>query len=147
MKICNWSFQMATCVVCIALTEPAISAEPTADQRSAARIQARIEFPLANRNQKAYCDAFYGTEDYLAHVRRACEAGVKVGVRKVEQCTVQAAAADAKADLKKCLEMDKVAFDATVAKHSEVRTKFVKTMADLGIDGDKLIAEERAKIK
>lgn len=147
MSISNWNHGMLACVALLAVAGPAVGNEVTADQRAAARIYARIENPLASRDQKAYCEAFHGTEDYRGYVGRACEFGVKMGVRKPEQCTAQAVAAEAEADRKKCLAMDRASFDATVAKQGEIRANFVKSMAERGIDGDKLIAEERGKLK
>lgn len=143
----HWKSGVAVGAALLAAAGSAAGNEATADQRSTARIYARIEAPLANRDQKAYCEAFLGNEDYLGYVKRACEFGVKAGVRKPEQCGAQAVAAEAAADGGKCLEMDRASFDATVAKQGEGRARFVKSMAEQGIDGDRLIAEERAKLK
>lgn len=145
MNFNKCGYGAAACMIALTAWNPVCAAEISADQRLAARIYAQIDAPLANRDQRAYCSAFYGTTDYRGYVGRACEFGVKMGTHKPEQCTVQAVAAKAEIDHKKCLEMDSAAFDAAIAKHGEVRSKFIKEVAESGIDGNKLIAEERAK--
>lgn len=147
MKVRNWSIHLATASIVALMTGYAFGKEPTDEQRYAARLYARVEAPLASRNQKAYCEAFYGTEDYRGYRARACETGIKVGVRKPEECTAKAVDERIKEDRKKCLAQNKAEFDATIDKHTEGRAGFVGRMAENGIDGEKLIAEERAKLK
>lgn len=147
MKIRAFSLQLTAFVTFFALTGLAVGADPTADQQTTARIQARVEAPIAARNLKGYCKAFLDNDDYRGYATRACEAGVKVGIRKPEQCTSKAVAIQTKEDQKKCLKMEDEAFDATISKHRETKAKFIEEMAAQGLDGEKLIAAEREKLR
>jgi hypothetical protein len=118
-----------------------------AEERDAARLFASIEAPLAARNQPVYCDSFIGGADFKAYVTRACQHGVKAGVRKPEQCTTEVIAQELQADLKKCHAMDAAAFGERITRHGEARTRFLQEMSRRGVDGEKLIAEERGKLK
>lgn len=147
MKIQNKLVHLAAVSIAALMASYAFGKEPTDEQRYAARLYARFEAPLASRNQNAYCAAFYGTEDYRIYHARACDMGIKVGVRKPEDCTAKAVNDQAEERHRKCLAQSSAEFDATIDKHKEGRAGFVERMAGEGIDGEKLIAEERAKLK
>ena len=147
MKVMNRLLHLATASIVALMASYAFGKEPTDDQRDVARLHARIEAPLASRNQKAYCEAFYGTEDYRRFRTRDCETGIKLGRRKPEECTSKAVDERVADEHKKCMAQGSAEFEATIDRHKEGRSGFVRRIAGQGIDGEKLIAEERAKLR
>jgi hypothetical protein len=143
----HFSSVMFSIVAAAFLPGHASAQEVGAEERDAARLFASIEAPLAARNQPLYCDSFIGGADFKAYATRACQHGVKVGVRKPEQCTAEVISKEVQADLKECHAMDAAAFSDRIAKHGEARSRFVQEMGKRGVDGEKLIAEERGKLK
>ena len=122
-------------------------AEPDAETRAAARLIASVEQPLAKRDLKGYCAAVYGTPDYAKFVASACQAGIKKKVKKPEDCSDANLKQEIGRIIGSCVAMPPEQFDMTVKRWSEVRGKFLVEMKTKGIDGEKTLKEERAKLR
>jgi hypothetical protein len=125
----------------------AAAAEPDAEARATARLILSVERPLAERDVKNYCAAVYGTPDYAGFVMRACQAGVKSTAKKPEDCSEANIKQVVKNDVDRCLGMTAEQFDATVKRWAGMRGGFLKDMAAKGVDGEKVLKEERAKLR
>jgi hypothetical protein len=125
----------------------AAPAEPDAETRAAAKLIASVEQPLVKRDLKGYCAAVYSTPDHAKYVASSCQAGVKNNARKPEDCSD----ANNKQTIAKiiagCIAMTPEKFGATIKLWDEVRQKFLAEMTAKGIDGEKVLKEERAKLR
>ena len=99
---------------------------------------------LEARDLKGYCTAMHGAQ-YAGYLGRVWQSGVQNKVKKPEACTQDSIAQQVKADAVKCLVMPPAEFDKAVARGAEGSKAFVKQAASQGVDGEKLLKEERAK--
>lgn len=121
-------------------TGPATSAEPTEEMRTFARMFTSLEA----RDLKGYCTAMHGAP-YAGYVGRVCQSAVQNKVKKPEECSEDSIAQQVKADAAKCLAMPPDEFDKAVARGAEGSKAFLQRAASQGVDGEKLLKDERAK--
>lgn len=119
---------------------PAMSAEITEEMRTFARMFTSLEA----RDLKGYCTVKHGSE-YAAYLGRVCQSAVQNRLKRPEECSQNSIAQQAKDEAAKCLAMPPDEFDKAVARGSEVSKAFVKEMASQGVDGEKLLKDEREK--
>ena len=124
------------------LNQTAFGADITDDMRLMARVYATLEA----RNQKAYCSAMHGVA-YVDYLNKVCQSAVQNKVKKSDECSQERIAQEVKADTGKCLAMPPAEFEKTALRGDEGSKGFVKKMAEQGVDGKKLLQDERAKLK
>ena len=122
-----------------------MAAEAVDDLRRAAGVIASVEGPLGKGEVAGYCNAMYGSTDYLGYLARVCEAGARNKLRKPEECTPQAGKVEAKREMASCAAMSPADVEAAKSKWREARAAFVKEAASKGFDGEQLLKEEQAK--
>lgn len=127
----------------------ASAAETTgsAEVRDSARMMAQIEASLDARDLKGYCAATVGRADYTGYVERACQYGVKLKVKTLQDCEPARIAAEVEKDRAQCLAMSAAEFNETISRHFERRAEWIKIVSAKGVDAGKLLDEERAKLK
>lgn len=118
-------------------------AEPTEELRTFARMLTALEA----RDLKGFCTAMHRTPAYAGYLSRACQSGVQNKVRKPEECAPEGIARQVSADLEKCLAMPADEFEKQVQRGGEARKAFVKQAAADSVDGEKLLQDERAKLR
>ena len=123
-------------------TPPALGAEPTEDMRAFARMFAALEA----RDLKGYCTAMHDAP-YAGYLTRVCQSAVQNKLKKPEDCSQESIAQQVRNDNQQCLAMPTAEFEKTAQRYPEAREKFLKEATAKGIDGDKLLQEERAKIR
>ncbi len=126
---------------------PALGEEPSEEMRQGASIIARVEALLAKDDLKGFCAAVHKSPAYAGYASRACQAGVKANVRQAEECTEARIALQVAADHEECVAMPPEAFAQRKQDFGEGRARFLQDLAARGVDGEKLIAEERAKLR
>ena len=121
-----------------------------ADLSEVMRVQARIlagqEIPLAKRDLKGYCNATYGSPDYAAYAAGVCQMWVKNSGRKAEECAEANVRQAIRKDIERCMAMSEGEFDKQILIHARLREEFIRNMQEEGLDGEKLLQEERAKL-
>jgi hypothetical protein len=105
---------------------------------------ARMFVALEARDQKGYCTAMYGPA-YTEYLARVCQAAVQHQLKKPENCTAESVAQELKTDHDQCLAMSSAELDKAALRWQEGRKAFLEKMAAQGMDGEKLLQEERAK--
>jgi len=121
-------------------TTPVLGAEPTEDMRTFARMFATLEA----RDHKGYCAAMHGAA-YAGYLNRVCQSAVQNNLKKPEDCSPEHMTRQLKVDSDKCLAMPAAEFEKTALRGREGSKTFVKQMSAQGVDGEKLLQEERAK--
>ena len=125
----------------------AMGQDQNAEARSAAKMLAGLERPLEKRDIKGYCTALQADPDYVGYVTRVCQFSVKNKLKKPEDCSDANIKQEMKKDFDVCLAMPSEEFEKTVLKWREAQASFVRDMKAKGIDGEKLLQEERAKLR
>ena len=120
----------------------AVAAEATEDMRTAARVFATLEAG----NLKGYCATMAGAP-YVDYLNRVCQSAVQNRMKKPEDCSPENIARQSKTDQGQCLAMPAAEFEKTALRGQEGSKAFVKQMAAQGVDGERLIREERAKLQ
>lgn len=123
-------------------TLPALGAEPTDEMRMFARMFATLEA----RDLKGYCAAMHGAA-YVGYLGRVCESAVQNKVKKPEDCSQESIAQQVKLDNSRCLAMPAIEFEKTVLRGGEGSKAFIKQMAAQDVNGEKLIQDEKAKLR
>ena len=123
-------------------TTPVLGAEPTEDMRTFVRMFAALEA----RDHKGYCAAMHGAP-YAGYLDRVCQSAVQNKLKKPEDCSPERITQQVKVDTAQCLAMPAAEFEKTALRGREASKAFVKQMTAQGVDGDKLLQEERAKIR
>lgn len=124
----------------LAATRPALGAEPTEEMRTFARVFTSLEA----RDLKGYCTAMHGAQ-YAGYVGRVCQSAVQNKMKKPEECSPDSVAQQVKTDAAKCLAMPPAEFEKAVVRGVEGSTAFLKHTASQGVDGEKLLKDERSK--
>ena len=119
--------------------------DQNAEVRSAAKMLAGLERPLEKRDINGYCTALQADPDYAGYMTRVCQFSVKNKLKKPEDCSDANMKQEMKKDFDVCLAMPLEEFEKTVMKWREARASFVRDMKAKGVDGEKLLAEERVK--
>ncbi len=122
-------------------------AEPDQEMRKAAAMIASVEKPMAKRDLKGYCAATRGSPDYPGYVARACQAYVKNNFKKAEDCSEANVKQEIAKDNATCLAMSPGDFDNEMATQRKGWERTFGSMKEKGVDADKLMKEERAKIQ
>jgi len=118
----------------------ASSAEPTEEMRTFARIFTSLEA----RDLKGYCTAMHGAS-YAGYLGRVCQSAVQNKVKKPDECSQDSIAEQVRTDAAKCLAMPPAEFEKAVARGVEGSKGFLKQAAAQGVDGEKLLKEERVR--
>lgn len=122
-------------------TTTAQGVEPTEDMRTLARMFATLEA----RDLKGYCMEMHDAPSYTDYLSRACQSAVQNKLKQPEDCSPENIAQLIKADKEKCLAMPAAEFEKTMLRGREGSEAFIKDMAAQGIDGERLLQEERAR--
>lgn len=122
-------------------TDPVFGAESTEDLQAMARMFAALEA----RNQKAYCATMQGPAytDYLSHV---CQSYVANKLKKSEDCRTESVALEVKASAEQCLAMSPDELEKVALRWQDSRKAVFDDMTARGLDGEKLVLEERNKL-
>lgn len=123
-------------------TSQVSAAEPTADMRALAKLFATLDA----QNQTAYCNTLH-VDSYAGYLERVCQSAVKHKVKKTEECTAENIAQQVKTDHQQCLKMTRAEFDKVVIRGREASKTFIETSTAQGVDGAKLLQDERAKLR
>ena len=110
------------------------------------RTFARMFATLEARDLKGYCAAMHGAA-YAGYLSRVCESAVQNKVRKADDCSRESIAQQVKADAGQCLAMPAGEFEKKVQRGAEASQSFVKQITAQGVDGEKLLQEERANLR
>ncbi|MEO8101219.1 MAG: hypothetical protein ABI790_01765 [Betaproteobacteria bacterium] len=121
--------------------------EPDEEMRKGARTIANMERPMAKHDLKGYCAATRGSPEYPGYVVRACQFSVKNNLKKAEDCSDENVKKEVAKDNATCLAMSTGDFDKEMAAQRKGWERTFASMKDKGVDADKLMKEERAKIK
>ena len=122
-------------------TTPTLGAEPTEDIRTFARIFATLDA----HDLKGYCTEMHAAP-YTGYLSRACQSAVQNKIKKPEDCSQDKISEQIRIDTEQCLAMSADKFEETMLHGRVSRKEFVEKMAAQGIDGEKLLQDERAKI-
>lgn len=123
-------------------TVPVQGAEPTKDMRWFARMFATLEA----RDHKGYCEVMIGA-DYAVYLNRRCQSDIQNKVKKPEDCSPESITRQLKLDTDECLAMPAAEFEQKVLRGRESSKAFIEQMTAQGVDGEKLLQEERVKIE
>ncbi len=122
-------------------------AEPDAEMRKGAKLIASAEVPMAKRDLKGYCAATRGSPEYPGYVARACQMSVKNNLKKAEDCSDANIKREIAKDSASCLGMSAGDFDKEMVTQRKGWERTLGLMKEKGVDTDKLMREERAKIR
>ena len=122
-------------------------AEPDDEMRKGAKLIASVEVPMAKRDLKGYCAATRGAPEYPGYVARACQLFVKNNLKKAEDCSDANIKQEIAKDNASCLGMSTGDFDKEMAAQRKGWERILGLMKDKGVDTDKLMKEERAKLR
>jgi hypothetical protein len=135
-------------VISMLLVAPGVlGAEPDEEMRKAAKFIASLEGPMANRDLKGYCAATRGSPDYLGYLVRACQMSVKNNLKKAEDCSDASIKQYVVKDNASCLALSTDDFDKEMATQRNGWERILGSMKQKGVDTDKIMKEERAKVK
>lgn len=123
----------------------AAGAEPTDDMRRAASTLASVERALAQDDIAGYCDAMYGSANYLRYVTNVCLAAARNKLREPKECTPEAAQLEVSKDAVQCAAMGPPEIAAAKAKSRVARESFIQGVASKGVEGERLMQEELVK--
>lgn len=125
------------------LAAASLAAEPNEDMRMFARLFAALEA----RDIEAYCTTMMHGAAYPGYMNRVCQSAVQNKMKKSEDCSPENVAEQIKADTTRCQAMAAAEFEAIAQRSSEAREKFIKDAKAKGVDGEKLLREERADFR
>lgn len=125
----------------------AIAQGESAEIRESARMMARVDHSVRNKDLKGYCAATVGAPGYAGYVERACQSGMKNNMKTAQDCTPEKVSAQVAADRAQCLAMSAEKFDEAASQQPQRRAQWIKMAGARGVDGEKLLDEERAKLK
>ena len=123
----------------------AAGAEPTGYMRRTASTLASAERALAQDDVAGYCNAMYGSADYLRYVTNVCVSAARNKLREPKECTLEAAKLEASKDTAQCAAMGPPEVAAAKTKSRVARESFIQGVASKGVDGERLMQEELAK--
>lgn len=127
-------------------TLPALSAELTEDMRASARTLAGQEIAIAKHDLKGFCTATYGSPEYASYTARACHFWLKNNMKKPDDCTEANIQQEIRKGIGHCLEMSGSDFDKQILNQRKEREVFIAKMRKAGMDGEKLLHDELAKL-
>jgi hypothetical protein len=122
------------------------AAKPDPETRQIARMMAQIEMAMEKRDLKGYCAATSGSPDYTGTVALACLERAEEKRGKLEDCSLPKILSQVKKDRDQCLAMSTEEFQKRISNFPGGRDKWVKSLKQRGVDGDKLLQEERSKL-
>lgn len=122
-------------------------ADPDDEMRRAARLIAGAEGPMAKRDLKGYCVATRGSPEYPGYVARACQMFVKNKLKNAEDCSDANLKKEVAKDNAACLAMSTGDFEKEMATQRKGWERTLGQMKEKGVDTDRLLKEERAKIR
>lgn len=134
----------------VTIGAPAMGADAASDlnldNRSVARLMAQAEDAMDKRDLKGYCAVTVGTPEYPGYVALACLERAERKLKKIEDCSLTNVKKEAKRDIDQCLAMSTEQFGKRISEQSRGRDAWIKEMKRRGVDGEKLLREERAKL-
>jgi len=123
-------------------TTHAMGAEPTEDMRALAAMLAALDA----QDQNAYCKTMQA-EPYAGYLGRVCQSAVQNKLKKAEDCSSEHIAQQAKSDNQQCKKMTRADFDKIALRSREAVKTFIEQARAQGVDGEKLLQSERAKLR
>lgn len=126
---------------------PAMGVEPDAEMRSAARMIAGAERPLVKRDLNGYCTVLYGGPEYVGYLTGICELAIKKDVIDAAACTAEKIRQDVRKSLETCVAMPPEQLEKAIQGWRSLREKFISDTKTRGVDGEKLLQEEQAKLR
>lgn len=122
-------------------------AGPDDEMRKGVKLIASTEGPMAKRDLKGYCAATRGSPDYPGYLLRICQLYVKNNLKKPEDCTDASIKQEVAKDNANCLAMLPGDFNMEMATQREEWERILGQMREKGVDTDRLMNEERARIQ
>lgn len=122
-------------------------AEPDEEMRKGAKLIASAEGSMAKRDLKGYCAATRGSPDYPGYLVHACQMFVKNNLKKTEDCSDASIKQEVAKANASCLTLSAGDFDKEMANQRKGWERTLGQMKEKGVDTDKLMKEERAKIQ
>lgn len=119
----------------------------SAEIRESARMMARVDHSVRNKDLKGYCAATVGAPGYAGYVERACQFGMKNKMKMPQDCTPEKVSAQVTADRAQCLAMSPEKFDEAASQQRQRRAQWIKMVNAQGVDAGKLLEEEFARLK
>lgn len=117
----------------------ALGEEVTDEMRTFGLMVASLEA----RDLKNYCATMTHAPAYAGYVNRVCQYEIKNRMKKPEDCTPEKIADQIKADNVRCLAMPAAEFEKAALRSAETGKVFIRKLAEKGVDGEKLLREER----
>jgi hypothetical protein len=121
--------------------------EKPATVRQMAAYLAATSGPVEKRDLKAYCKAVVDRPGVVDLFRRQCQEAVKQKAAKAEECSTESLRKAVGNALQECQSMPAAEFENQLAEWREGLGEFLRQAKAQGQDGEKLIAEERRKLK
>jgi hypothetical protein len=121
--------------------------EKPATVRQMAAYIAATSGPVEKRDLKAYCSAVVDRPGVVELFRRQCQEAVKQKAAKADECSTANLRKAVGGALESCNAMPAAEFENQLAEWREGRAEFLSQAKAQGMDGEKLIAEERRKLK
>ena len=122
-------------------TDPAFGEESPEDLQAMARLFAALEA----RNQKAYC-ATMQSPAYTDYLSRVCQTNVKNTLKKSEDCAAERVALEVKASAEQCLALSPDELEKVALRWQDSRKAVFEQMTAEGLNGEKLMREERSRL-
>jgi len=133
--------------VAIAATPSFVLDDQPATAQQVAAYLVSVERPLQKNDLKGYCSAVLGRPAALQMHTRMCQDAVKSKHNKPEDCTEARIKQHARKVMDECLAMPAGEFAEVRKAYPEARADFIKNAKAQGLDGQKLMSAERAKLK
>ncbi|MBX9906221.1 MAG: hypothetical protein K2Y31_17895 [Burkholderiales bacterium] len=137
---------LAACAAIAATPSFVLDDQPATAQQVAAYLVS-VERPLQKNDLKGYCSATLGRPGVLQMHARMCQDAVRSKHNKPEDCTEARIKQHAKNGMDECLAMPAGEFAKAQKDFREGLEEFTKDAKAKGVDANKLLAAERAKLK
>jgi hypothetical protein len=146
------SLAQALLLAALSLCAGAARAQMMLDERPATVHQmaayiAATAGPVEKRDLKAYCKAVVDRPGVVDMFRRQCQEAVRQKAAKPEHCSTDNVKKAVGNALESCNAMPAAEFENQLSDWREGLGEFLSQAKAQGLDGEKLIAEERRKLK
>jgi len=108
------------------------------------RMMARMTVIVEARDLPGYCTEMHAAP-FTVGLTKACQKDVQNKLKQPADCTPERIAQLIEADHQQCLAMPAAEFEKVVLNGHKVKAELVKQMQEQGMDGEKLLQEERVK--
>lgn len=119
---------------------PALGADPTETMRAIARMLAALEA----RDMPGYCDSRHSAA-YRDYLSRVCHSAVQNRLKTAQDCSAPNIALQSEREDAECRAMPVAEFERLVLRGRDGRKAFIDEMTSQGIDGERLLQQERGR--